>query len=124
MMPTPDRSIEFDAMHALLADSQRRELLSYLCENRQSTVEECVLTLATADGNESFAADDARERAKISLVHDHLPRLADHDVIDYDHESGDVVATAALDEFEPILDRLDESDSGTQQPPRSISNFS
>lgn len=108
MATAPDRSIDVDAVHELLADSRRRRLVKHLRENRRATLEECVLTAAAANGNEPL--DETQDRVRVSLVHNHLPRLEDHGVIEYDRENGDVTATPAIAELEPVLDRLDEAD--------------
>lgn len=77
--------------HALVA-SQRRRLLYYLLVENQSTVEELATVLsgweATTTGTMRTSAD--RSRLRLTLVHNHLPRLVEAGLIDYDSKGGSV----------------------------------
>lgn len=80
----------------LLADADRREIIRELHENDgQSTIEDLSHRVADLrmEGSTVSTDSEAVERALISLVHNHLPRLADHGVIEYDRRSGDVLLT-------------------------------
>ncbi|WP_150122994.1 hypothetical protein [Haladaptatus sp. R4] len=68
-----------DVLFKLLADEQRRQILSYLISNADQPVplETIVEHLQTHTGTN-------RERLKIRLHHISLPKLADHGVIGYD----------------------------------------
>ena len=90
------------ATYGLLADPRRRYLLWHLSECGRATVEE-VATRIAAWERDAAVEDVPRSRCKrvaASLHHAHLPRLADHGVVDYDRESGEVVLT------DDVVDRL------------------
>lgn len=76
--PTDD----FGAVCGLLSDVHRRRLLYYFVEQPRgvTTVGELVEHLRSE-------ADVNRDRLKTQLVHNHLPRLATHDVVEYDRRS-------------------------------------
>ncbi|WP_049888801.1 DUF7344 domain-containing protein [Natronococcus occultus] len=86
---------------AILADTDRQHVLTELLENDgRATVGALADQLAARQQNR--AAELEREHAKLRLVHDHLPRLAAHDVIEYDRENGVVVLEDVAD-LEPYL---------------------
>lgn len=64
----------------LLSDRQRRQVIQELRTERHATLEE--LAAAIDDGNDG--------RLLPELRHNHLPKLADHDVVEYDPRSGAV----------------------------------
>lgn len=90
----PDRSPEtsgrsdasLDRLYRLLADGERRALLAFLLE-RDEPVPLSELRAHVAD-------DSDERRAGIRLVHSHLPKLAEADLVEYDRESGRAAATA------------------------------
>ncbi|NKE36532.1 hypothetical protein GWG54_12010 [Natronococcus sp. JC468] len=93
--------METHEVFALLADTDRQHVLTELLENDgRATVGTLADQLAARRRNR--AAEFDRERAELRLVHDHLPRLADHGVIEYDRERGVVVLEDAAD-LEPYL---------------------
>ena len=81
-----------EQVYRLLAAPRRRYLLWYLSRRGSTTVEEAAARIAAweASARPGEVAREACEHIRISLVHAHLPRLADHDVVDYDRASGEV----------------------------------
>jgi hypothetical protein len=79
-----------DEFYQALASSHRRRLLYYLDDTDDSTVEELTSVLsgweATSSGTMQTSTD--RSDIQIGLVHDHLPRLANIDLIEYDADAG------------------------------------
>lgn len=75
-----------------LASSHRRRLLYYLCETDESTVEELASVLSgweiTPTGTMQTQAD--RLEIRLQLLHNHLPRLVDAELIDYNPHTGTV----------------------------------
>lgn len=75
-----------------LTSPHRRRLLFYLLENKESTVEELASVLsgweATTTGTMQTSAD--RSAIRFQLLHNHLPRLADAGLIEYDAQAGTV----------------------------------
>lgn len=105
MPPTDKGSIETDRINSLLASSRRRCVLSMLADGDEVTVEKLARTIAARERNGTFD-DDRRDRVVVSLVHNHLPRLADHGVVDYDRQDGTVSAGRSFAELEPFLERF------------------
>lgn len=103
-----------DAFH-LLKDDRRRAVLRYLASGHKdgptpvSTLTAFVAAVEHEDGSTSVG--EIRERVHIALHHSHLPMLADHGVVDYDHEAGTVEPTPLLAALTPYLaDGLDAED--------------
>jgi hypothetical protein len=97
---------------SLLAESERRYLLYQLAENSRGNLEEIVETIASweLDDHEITADSDQRQRIYVSLAHNHLPRLADYDIIDYDLRSGDVVLGDGFDDIRPLLSQFKQTE--------------
>lgn len=81
-----------DQFYRALASSHRRRLLYYLRETDESTVEELASVLsgweATTTGTMHTRSD--RSAIRLQLLHNHLPLLADAELIDYDSDTGTV----------------------------------
>jgi DNA-binding transcriptional ArsR family regulator len=71
----------YDEVFDLLAHPHRRTVIHQLESEATVTVDE--LAVRIAERYESTSVSDAR----ISLVHNHLPRLAEADVVRYDHSA-------------------------------------
>lgn len=98
-----------DRVHSLLRSPRRRFIVSYLAEEGEGNVEDIAGRIAARERNQTVDAveDDARKEVHVSLVHKHLPRLADHDVVEYDADEGVVSPAADLDAVESFV--LEES---------------
>ena len=98
--------METHEVFALLADTDRQYVLMELLEtDGRATVGTLADQLAARRRNhadENHADELERDRAKLRLVHNHLPRLADHGVIEYDRERG-IVALEDAAALEPYL---------------------
>lgn len=83
-----DRSL--DDLLKLLADRRRRYVLYYLDDAEDDVVTLDELSDHVADRREAWSANTdgtgvvALERVRVGLHHNHLPRLADAGLIDYD----------------------------------------
>jgi DNA-binding transcriptional ArsR family regulator len=86
---------------ALLSDGRRRRVLQFLEDRERATVED--LADAIADGTGPYE----RSRLAGSLVHVHLPRLSDADVVDYDADAGVVEATGAVEHLLSMVELVD-----------------
>lgn len=95
-----------ETAHQLLGNPRRRYLLYHLMDNGVGNLEELSLQIAAWEQDESVedVSEESREHVAISLVHNHLPRLADHGFADYDLRSGDIVLTDKFAEIEPFVD--------------------
>ena len=114
MQGSADESLlQLTALFGLLAVPRRRYLLYALLKQgglatidrlaRQIAACECASTGETID-------DDLEKRVEIALVHNHLPRLADVGLVEYDRRSGDVVLSEPPDAVERQLRQCHEDD--------------
>lgn len=94
-------------VHEILANVDRRHILNELFKNDGiTTISDLARRLA--DHSETrVETNKALENAKIRLVHNHLPRLEDYGIIEYDSRSGDVVLTAS-EARKSLLDSAEE----------------
>lgn len=121
---TPDsRSVSTEEVLSLLADPQRRRVLSYLrdCDGAAASVTELAAAVAaerstagrsSADGGTTVrptvdSDGTAVERVATQLHHNHLPRLYRAGVVDYDDQGG-IVRYRPHEEIEATLDFIAE----------------
>lgn len=79
-----------DQFYRALASVHRRRLLYHLLENGESTVEELssVLSGWELTPGEKMSTPTDRSAIRLRLLHNHLPRLVDADLIAYDADAG------------------------------------
>ncbi|MFC4552821.1 MULTISPECIES: DUF7344 domain-containing protein [Halorussus] len=96
-------------MFAALADDRRRFALYYLREAGSATVEELATVLVgwlgAREEPTTVTTPGDRRSVQVSLVHAHLPKLAEAGLVDYDEESGTVTLEPLADSVERTLDR-------------------
>jgi len=116
MGSSPPRLAE-DQFYRALASSRPRHLLYYLLENEKCAVEELASVLsgweATTTGTMYTSAD--RSAIFLQLLHNHLPRLADAGLIDYDSNSG----TVQLESLHPQVTDIIRRSVEAEQPEQS-----
>ena len=111
-----------DVPYRLLGDRHRRYLLYQLQNTGQGTVESLASRIATVDPETADGdLETARQQIYVSLVHNHLPRLADHGVLEYDLRSGDVVLSDGFTDLEPLLEQFKETED---VPPSKLTALS
>jgi len=77
--------------HQLLASERRRIALNVLSEGLTPvTLGELVSAVAKRDPDVDASDESHLKRVRISLHHNHLPKMADMGVIDYDTDSRQV----------------------------------
>ena len=112
---TPFR-LSDDQFYRALCSVHRRRALYYLLDNPDSTVEEIATVLcgweASSVGTMKTPAD--RSDALLILLHNHLPRLADAELIDYDPQNG-IVHLESLHPF--VTDIIRQSVEATRSEP-------
>lgn len=84
------RSHTIDTLLAALSNPSRRYTTYILLSQPQLTVEQLAARLHRIDADAAEMGDTDRSSIEISLVHNHLPRLADAGLIEYDPRSGEL----------------------------------
>ncbi len=102
-----------EAACSLLAESERRYVLYQLANREQAHIEDLVTQVAAWEREEPAESidRDTRQYVYVSLVHNHLPRLADYDIIDYDLRSGDIVLDHGFDDVKPLLEQFRQTEA-------------
>lgn len=112
---SPPRLAE-DQFYWALAAPQRRRLLYYLLGEQESTVEELATVLsgweATITGTMHTSANWSELR--LALVHNHLPRLAEAGLIDYDPHDGSVHLVSLHPRVTDIIRQSVETEQRTE----------
>ncbi|WP_433632012.1 DUF7344 domain-containing protein [Halomicrococcus sp. NG-SE-24] len=80
--PTSRHSL--DTVFELLADAQRRAVLQYFTTQDTDVAE---LTELAAHVHGEINKDSSQQRVQLTLCQIHLPKLAEHGVIEYDQRS-------------------------------------
>lgn len=109
---TDATATRMEAACSLLAESERRFLLYQLAEHRDATLEDVVTGIAAweYDVNPDRIDKETRHQVYVSLVHNHLPRLADYGIIEYDLRSGDIVLDEGFDDVKPLLEQFKQTE--------------
>jgi len=98
-----------ETIHTLLSSEAVRAVITVLRTVNRTTPKE--LSRQIASSEHSYGTADAgpttRRSISIALVHNHLPRLDAHDVVDYRHRDGVVTPGANFDDLESFLERLE-----------------
>ncbi|NUB92538.1 hypothetical protein HT576_16130 [Haloterrigena sp. SYSU A121-1] len=106
-MPVQPESLERETVYSLLADRVREYLLCHLATVDRTTVPDAAERLAVWSRATSELCARERDGIAIQLVHNHLPRLAEHDVVVYDRSSDAVATGPNFADLEPYVDPLE-----------------
>lgn len=109
-MKTGDEGV--DEVLSLVSESRRRQTLYCLLSNRTLDIDTIATQIAAWENNESIASvsKQAEESIKIALHHNHLPKLAEVGIIEYDGRSGDIVSGEGFDEIASTVEQLRENE--------------
>lgn len=105
----------------VLGSASRRRVIYALQQDSPMTPDEL------ADEVVSAGISDGRRRVLTSLVHTHLPKLAEADVVDYDGPEDAVALSDGVEELEPLLSvtaRQETDRDRLASPERSVSAVS
>jgi hypothetical protein len=84
----------------ILSHESRRRILMAVGQNNPQDEDDIILESA---GDEQEVDVEILEHVKLQLQHQHLPKLADAGLIDWDSESGTITRGPRFDEIEPLL---------------------
>ena len=109
----------FDSLLDLCRKQHRRIVLGILLAEQQSvTLND--LTEAVLKYNHhtprTEAPDDVPAGIRISLHHNHLPKLASEGLISHDTDRGRVTATEQLEEVQPTVSTILDADPELEAP--------
>ena len=112
-------ALDFDAVLELSRNEHRRIVLGVLAgHGRPLTIND--LSKAIVKHNHGIPVTDASaelfESIAIELVHVHVPKLADHGLVEYDQERRLVEPTAKFEQLQPELSAIVEADPGLDVP--------
>jgi len=113
----PRSVLERDHVYESLAHVRRRYLCYLLCGRSGLRVDEAVTAIAaweTDDGAE--VSTSTRDRIRLALLHNHIPKLREHDVVDFDRHSGTLVPGGNA---EAVLTALKAIGTGLSPEPSS-----
>ena len=107
-MPPQPETLERETVYSLLADRVREYLLRYLTVVDRTTVSDAAERIA-AWCREARADPAGRERDQVAiqLVHIHLPRLVQYDVVNYDRSNDEIVPGRNFEDLEPFVEQLE-----------------
>lgn len=111
-----DQRSSIDELLSALCHQRRRDVLYYLSENEVADVESLATTIAAreADLPSEQITTDEREPVLIDLYHNHLPKLADRKLVEYDSRSGAVRWTSPTGDLEHILECCHELETDAE----------
>lgn len=95
-----------DELLAALADSRRRNIVYYLRDAEQITIETLSRQVASweHDTPASETTPEMRENALLDLTHAHLPALSEAGLVEYDRRSGAIRFRDPPAMLRPLLD--------------------
>ena len=104
----------FDACLALVADRRRRRLIEHLRHdsNEEIRIDDLIDQLQQAEPDIAGERQMNREQLAIQVIHYHLPKLADHGIVERDPDHG-TIEYRPDEQVEAMLDGLPEEPSLT-----------
>lgn len=106
MSQSQTETLEIEAIHALFSSCTRRAVLRRLRRVERTTVSALGRDVTDCTGGREAGSSNRRD-VTIALIHNHLPRLDAHDVVEYDRSEQTVTPGPNFDEIEPFLDRFE-----------------
>lgn len=99
--------LETDEVLSVLSHRRRRFLLSTLANgSADQSLDDLATKLIAWEGDKAIAeiTDEEHSNACISLYHNHVPRLATLDLIEYEREDDEIVCSLNPDRLDAVLD--------------------
>lgn len=114
-----DARLPNDQLFHLLANQRRRAVLYYLGEYEQTVSMRALAERIAAWEHGTtirMLGSDERQRVYISLYQNHLPKLDESGVIEYDQSRGTVERTERADQLDRYIQSLPYAESTDRQP--------
>jgi hypothetical protein len=107
-----EETLDYDTVLDLCRSKQRLIALAFDDESRQLTVADLAKAVVGYDHGTPLAkvANDVLEEVTVELHHDHVPKLVDAGVVEYDHEGKLVEPTEGFGELQPALSTVVDAD--------------
>lgn len=109
LVPDPRNMPDVSTVFELLTSDLRRQLLLLLCESEPIQVPDGLVTRRSARPDRTAAQSDpspgdgGSRDIDIALRHNHLPKLEDAGLIEWDPDAGTVSRGPQFEEVEPLL---------------------
>lgn len=103
---------DLDAVFDLLSKTRCRYTMYYVLENTPTTVGRLSGQIAAWESETDIQSvtESEKQPITISLLHNHLPRLADHGIIEFDQRSGDIVTADGFAAVRDLVERARSRD--------------
>ncbi|QRV15174.1 DUF7344 domain-containing protein [Haloterrigena salifodinae] len=117
--------LSLDIVYGLLSEARCRYLLYYFLKNDHANIESISLQIAAWEQGESIevVTEAQKQRVTTSLVHSHLPKLEDHDLIEHDNRTGDVIVSDGFDEISETVRQARASEDEVTVTGSSMESF-
>ena len=118
-------TLSLDAVYGILSESRRRYLLYYFLENDHANIEGLSLQIVAWERDVPIDTVDEAQKQRVmsSLIHSHLPKLEDHDVVEYDDRTGDIVVSDGFDELRETVRQAREMEDDITVAGSSMESF-
>ncbi|MXV63115.1 hypothetical protein GS429_13765 [Natronorubrum sp. JWXQ-INN-674] len=114
-----------DVVYGLLSEARRRYVLYYFLDNEHANIDGLSLQIAAweRDLTVDAVSEDHKQTVMLSLIHSHLPKLADHRLVEYDDRTGDVIADDEFDDIRSTVSRARTDDEQVEVTGDSKESF-
>jgi hypothetical protein len=116
---------DLDTIFELLSRPRCRYTLFHFLENQHTNVENVSHQVAAWEDETTVQSvtEATMQTVTTSLIHNHLPRLAECGIIEFDNRSGDVAVTDRFDSVRDSIERarvLDDGPVANDEPIDSV----
>lgn len=104
--------MDHDTIFEVLRNPVRRQIVTVLHDKDKISRDRLATVLTAAEADDQDDTTKVRRRLRLQLHHNHLPRLADADLIEHDEET--ITPTPRLEMAAQSLPVLDRNKSNAQ----------
>ncbi|ELY45383.1 DUF7344 domain-containing protein [Natronorubrum tibetense] len=103
-------TLEPETVYSLLANRVRGYLLSYLSATNRTTVPEAARRIANWQREATATTFESdRTAVLVQLIHNHLPRLSQYDIVEYDRTTEEITPGSNFEAVAPYVSDLEIS---------------